>query len=58
MINERLKINWQTVDYTQVIYVTFNFGLSFIINTRIFMQEYVYISRFIIQQRENNCFMR
>ena len=44
MINERLKLNRWTVNYKQVIYFTFNFRRSFIINSRAFMQECVYTS--------------
>ena len=39
MVNEHLKLNYWTVNDTQVIYVTFRFGCSFVINSMVFMQE-------------------
>ena len=40
---ERMKLNWWTFNYTQFIYVTFDFGRSFANNSKISTQEYIYI---------------
>ena len=56
MVIERLQPNWRTVSYVQIIYIIFNFRRAFIINSRIFMQEYVYTLRFITQMFGLYCF--
>ena len=41
MVNEHLKLKYWIVNHMQIIYITFSFGRSFVIKSRIFVQEMI-----------------